>query len=453
MNYLIWGLKKSGLASLNLLQKVNFSKKNQKNNDFDNYFLFDDNEKTRTNLKIENNENVFILDKLTKKTIKKMNKIVISPAISINNPLLNFARNNNIDVVGELELAYQNMDKSCTLVAITGTNGKTTTTELVYQILQKAGKKSEKVGNIGLPFSSMVGNGEKNVLYVCETSSFQLESCKIFHPHIACLINLSPDHLDRHKDMTTYSNIKKLIFLNQNKKDFAIVPAGLNVETNANIFHFGTKKRVKRGIFVKKNEIFIKKSIFCHKVCNLKDINFFGEQYVEDVLCAVMIAKLLGVKNKFIRQVLQNFTPSAHRLQLVYLSGDGNKFFDDSKATNVDATIKAMKAFDSPTILLCGGSDKNCNYDDLFLYLPKNVEKIYVFGDTADKILISHKKSMSNVSIEKCDSLRQAVYLACQEKNKIILLSPACASFDEFSSYKERGEKFLEYIKDYYEKF
>ncbi len=485
MNYLIWGLKKSGLASLDLLKKVNISQSKSKkmslnkdkiiikkmrnlnkNSDFcsknskktsffykssDMFYLFDDNCVVRNNCKNKECDNVKILDELTKDIVLKMDKIILSPSISIDNPYVHLAKRYGIEVIGELELGYRYMDKSCSLVAITGTNGKTTTTQLVYNILQKANIKSEKVGNIGVPFCSRVG--EKGVVYVCETSSFQLETCKLFHPNIACLINLSPDHLDRHKSIENYFDIKKSIFLNQTKKDFAIFPPKIECKTKGKIYNFGNKNEVKRGVFVKNGYIFVKKGIFCKKICNLASFNFFGDQYIEDVLCAVMIAKILKVKNKIICDSLDEFVPSKHRLQLVYLSQTNNKFFDDSKATNVDATLKAVKSFDSPTILLCGGSDKNCNFDELFLLLPKCVQKVFVFGETANKLLQSHNNTQSIIPIEKCKNLREAVYLSCQEQNKNILLSPACASFDEFSSYKERGEKFLKYLKDYYEKF
>ena len=448
MNYLIWGLKKSGQASLDLLKRVDLL-----TNKIDNrFYIFDDNVDIRSNFK-NDDKNIILVDELTKRLILKMDKIILSPAISINEQLVQFAKEQNIDVVGELELAYSYMDKTCTLVAITGTNGKTTTTELVYEILKNAKIKCEKVGNIGIPFSSKVAQDEQNVVYVCETSSFQLESCKTFHPNIACLINISPDHLDRHNNMDNYLAVKKSIFSNQNKYDYAIVPASFNLATKSKKITFGTKNDKKSTIFVKNNAIFIKKRVFSRKICNLDCCKNIGEQYIENALCAISIAKILGVKNKIIYNTLNHFLPNSHRLQLVYLSKTGNKFFDDSKATNVASTIKATKSFDSPTILLCGGSDKNCDFDDLFLDIPNNVQKIFVFGETADKLLSSHKKTNSNIPIEKCENLCQAVYLACQEQNKIILLSPACASFDEFISYKERGEMFLKYIKDYYENF
>ncbi len=516
MKYLIWGLKLSGESSLELLLRLqnsknddaNFENKDKvpllrdgiiknsskilckkidKNNNFDNqklsgfsinnqklilqneakmikndekstkkgdiFYLFDENKDLRDKFKDKNIAQTVVLERLTKKTISSVDEIIISPSISIDNPLIQYAKQQGISVIGELELGYTNMDKSCKLIAITGTNGKTTTTELVYEILKNAGVNVKKVGNIGIPFTSGVGYGEKNVTYVCETSSFQLESCKTFHPNVACIINVTPDHLDRHGNMTNYLNIKRSIFAHQNKNDYSIYPSDLDGCFKSRCFTFDTKKSVKRGVYIKNRAIYAKFGLFSHKICKLSECKLFGSQFEEDILCAVLIAKLMRVKDNDIRKILRGFLPSPHRLQLVYLSKTNNKFFDDSKATNVDATIKAVQSFDSSTILLCGGSDKKCDFDGLFLSLPKYVEKIYVFGETANKFLESHKTIHCLIPIEKCASLRQAVYLASQEQNRIILLSPACASFDEFSSYKERGDKFLEYIKDYYENF
>lgn len=427
------------------------SEKVAKNHDF--YYLFDENKDLREKFRERGISSVVVLERLTKKTLLNMDEIIISPSISIHNPLIQFAKQNGVDVIGELELGFKNMNKSSKLIAITGTNGKTTTTELVYEILKKSGVKVEKVGNIGIPFTSKVQNGEENVTYVCETSSFQLESCKTFHPNIACIINVTPDHIDRHGNMTNYLNVKKSIFAHQNKDDFSIIPSDMESCFKSNCFTFDTKKSVKRGAYIKNRAIYAKIGLFSHRIWNLNECKLFGVQFEEDILCAVLIAKIMKVKNNVIREVLGQFLPSPHRLQLVYVSKTNNKYFDDSKATNVDATIKAVQSFDAPTILLCGGSDKKCDFDGLFLSLPHFIQKVYAFGETAGKLLESHKTVKSAVPIEKCATLRQAVFLASQEQNKIILLSPACASFDEFASYKERGDKFLEYIKDYYENF
>jgi UDP-N-acetylmuramoylalanine--D-glutamate ligase len=445
---LICGMARSGRASLDLLY-----------NERDKFFLFDEDETVQRKLADEFflHLNVFVLRKLEDVVTGHMDKIILSPGFSIFDTKLQIAKSKKIEIVSELEVGYQKLQKrpfflKNSLIAVTGTNGKTTTTRLIFDFLCHAKRHTTLVGNIGIPLCE---KAHANLTtFVCEVSSFQLEAVKYFHPHIACLLNITPDHLDRHKTMRNYVATKKRIFKNMSHHDFAIINQKLkNVQTKAKVFTFGFKK-VDFGCYIEKSNIIFANKGKEQKVCSQSDVFLQGMHNLENVLCAVCVAKILKIKNKFIIDALKTFQPEPHRIQKVF-EVDGTTFFDDSKGTNVDATLCAAQTLNpnAQTTLILGGADKGGNFDMLFRNLPKNIKKILVSGDTLQKIFSSAKKYGYTSNLFAFDNLKDATLFACQtaRSGENVLLSPACSSFDEFKNYEDRGEKFLEYIKSFYE--
>ncbi len=442
MNILIYGLEKSGLGSLDLLNK----KKN-------NIFLYDDDfikvEKIKQLIGIKNN--IFYIKTLTNDLIDNLNMIVISPSISIKNKYVLYAINKNIQVVSELELAYRFCKNK--IISVTGTNGKTTTVELIYNILHKAKKNVEKVGNIGYPLSKAI-NEKKKGIYVCEVSSFQLEAIKEYSSYISCLLNISPDHLNRHT-YEEYTSLKYKIF---DKCKYSIINKSLKKDNLKNCFIIlnnldkNNKDSIENGCFIKDNYIYFKFNKKIEKIIHLKDISLIGEHNIENVCCAIIVSKLLKIKKKYIVDGIKDFKPDEHRLQLVYKK-NGINFYDDSKATNIDATIKAINSIEGQTMLILGGSDKGYDYNFLLQNLTNNIVKIFLIGEVALKIKQEYDSLCINIPIEIHKNLYLAVNSACEQlkSGQNLLLSPASASFDEFKNYKDRGEKFLFYIREFYE--
>lgn len=440
-NYLIYGFSKSGQWALKFLIK----KANK-------IFVYDQSEEKR---KLAINycdvaQNCYVLRGISADIIKMCDILVLSPGVSIFDKWVKKAQKLGKKIISELELGFtKNKNK---IIAITGTNGKTTTTRLVAHILNTAHKKAVCVGNIGYPLTqARLENGEKTI-FVCETSSFQLEAIENFSPFIACILNITPDHLDRHKTFKNYANTKFKIFENQTSKDYFVCNKSLKIPKpiKSKRVEFSLENNVSFGCFIKNdNIVFSDKNSKLKEVCK-NNFNLIGIHNLENILAAITICKILKIKNKHIIKALNSFKLSNHRLQRVYET-NSISFYDDSKATNIDATLCACKSFDKPINLILGGSDKGYNYDLLFKNLPNNIKNILICGQVRYKLEQSAKKyNLKNVSI--FDTLKQATQFACKTSTpgEIVLLSPASASFDEFENYKQRGEKFLEYIKEFY---
>ncbi len=384
--------------------------------------------------------NIFFVKKLTKVIIDNMSMIVLSPGVKISS-IIKYAILQGKDVLSELELGYRSCNN--TFVAITGTNGKTTTTKLLGDIYSYARRKVSVVGNIGVPVCSLINKATKHDTFVCEVSSFQLESTHSFKPHICAITNITADHLDRHGSIYNYTNVKYKITARQGKKDYIVLNNNLRhnrLVTMAKKYYFGFEKC--RGAYVDDGKIY-----FCHKkskyIMDLSDIKLLGRHNIENVLCAVACACLDGIKPKFIRQAVVNFVAPHHRLEVVDTI-NGIDFINDSKATNIDSCIRAVRSISDPIILLLGGSDKGEDFAQLFDNLPENIRAIIVTGETADKIVqASHTHTLI-----KAENLRSAVKKAYDIAHigDKVLLSPACASFDEFVSYADRGQKFVQYV-------
>ena len=318
-NYLILGLAKSGQASFNLL----YNKK-----DF--FYLFDDNADIRKTFfeQTSNCANVFVIECLDKTIIDFIDVIILSPGISINLPILKYAKRKSKQIISELELAYRYCKNK--IIAITGTNGKTTTVNLTYDIFKHAGYNVEKVGNIGCPLCERVKKVKRNIVFICEVSSFQLESIKIFKPFTAGLLNITPDHLNRHKTFNCYKKEKYKIFKNM-KREKVVLNSNLNYRNKRlKIYKFGFKK-IKNGCFVENDKIYFSYNWKKEEICSVFDTNLIGSHNLENIMASICFAKFFKIKNKYIVKALENFKNNSHRIQKVY-EKDGKIFYDDSKA-------------------------------------------------------------------------------------------------------------------------
>ncbi|NBG88518.1 UDP-N-acetylmuramoyl-L-alanine--D-glutamate ligase [Isachenkonia alkalipeptolytica] len=377
--------------------------------------------------------------------------VILSPGVPTEIPLVLDAKLNGIEVIGEIELAYRLMKGQ--LVAITGTNGKTTTTALTGEIIKKENPKTHIVGNIGFPMISKVLNSTEEDCFIAEVSSFQLESVKNFRPDIAAILNLTPDHLNRHKTMENYTRCKMNIFSNQRFNDTAIINyddsflRDATLHLGARKFYFSRLTPLEEGVFIKSEKITVKTHNKEIAVVDKKDLKILGEHNVENALAATAIAWSLGISIENIRAGLKSFKGVEHRME-VCGEVHGITFINDSKGTNPDASIKAVEAVNDPIILLAGGMDKGSDFEALIDHFPGRVKYLVVYGETAPVIEKTAKeKGFRNTKAVK--NLEQAAKFAFDQgvTGDVILLSPACASWDMYSSYEKRGEHFKEIFK------
>ena len=374
---------------------------------------------------------------------KQYDLVVVSPGVKcLNNPLLEIFRQKNIEIISEIDLAY--LFSRGKIIAITGTNGKTTTCMLVNQILRTAGYNTFLCGNIGLPFSSICEKTNKHSVTVCEVSNFQLETSKYFRADISAVLNVRPDHLDRHGTFEEYFATKKKIAQNLKKRDLLIL--NFDDENSKKMilhkkYQFFSKKMLKNGVFVKKNQIFVKRK----SILSLNEINLLGEKNLENVLASVAICSHFKVSNQNFSKAISSFRPASHRTEIVGCE-NGVTFVDDSKATNVASTIACVETFkNKDIILLMGGQGKDIDYGELFC---KNFKfrKVICFG--ADRKNIFRNAQLFGYDCDEFPHFDDAVIFAKEvaKSGEYVLLSPACSSFDEFSSYAQRGERFKELI-------
>ncbi len=373
---------------------------------------------------------------------KDWDLVVISPGVKCrDNTLLQRFQERKIPVISEIDFAYLNSRGK--IVAVTGTNGKTTVCMLVNKILKSAGYETFLCGNIGLPFSAVCEKTTKDSVVVCEVSSFQLETSRFFRADVACVLNVQPDHLDRHGSFEEYMCVKSKIADNLKRKDVLIL--NLDDQNARKIEHrnclYFSKNKIKKGVYVWKNQIYAGK----RKIVSISDIPLLGEKNLENVLASVAICSQFKLPPSAYFEPIKTFLPASHRMEKV---GEMNDvvFIDDSKATNVASTIACVEAFKGKSILLLmGGEGKDINYDDLFCR-QFAVKKVICFGQEREKIAESARKyGYSRAVFEKFyDAVQFCIKDA--EKGDYVILSPACASFDEFSNYAERGECFKNII-------
>ncbi len=382
------------------------------------------------------------------RTFKEQELIVISPGVPSDVPQLMQARQAGIPVIGEVELAARYLKGH--IVAITGSNGKTTTTALAGEIIAAGGKRTLVGGNIGTPAISFVGAATDDSWIVLEVSSFQLETIETFRPRIAVVLNVTPDHLDRHHSFENYAAAKARIFENQTAADFAVLNAddatcaAMATQTKAAIHWFSRQHEVERGALVRDDAIIWRDANGEQSIMPVSEIALKGAHNVENVLAAVSAGMLAGVAASDIRRAVANFKAVEHRLEYV-TTISGVAYYNDSKATNVDATIKALESFPGRIHLILGGKDKGSDYTVLNPLLTERVKRVYTIGAAARKIE-SQIKGAPVVSSGTIDNaVRQAHDFATD--GDIVLLAPACASFDQFVSYEHRGRVFKDLVR------
>jgi UDP-N-acetylmuramoylalanine--D-glutamate ligase len=382
------------------------------------------------------------------RTFRGQDLIVVSPGVPVDAPPLVQARGAGEPVIGEIELAAQNLPGP--IVAITGSNGKTTTTTLAGEILAAGGLSVAVGGNIGTPAISLVAAATAKTVAVLEVSSFQLETIQTFRPKLAVILNITPDHLDRHRTFQTYVDAKARIFENQQASDFAVLNEddptcrALGARTRAQVFWFSRKQEVQRGAYVRDGKVFFRDGAGQREIMQVSEIPLKGSHNVENVLAGVCAGALMGCNPEQIRNAIQAFKAVEHRLEYV-ATIKGVEYFNDSKATNVDATIKALESFPKNIHLILGGKDKGSDYTVLNDLLRERVKRVYTIGAAAEKIEAHIKGAAEIVHAETLENaIRRAAAVA--EPGDIVLLAPACASFDQFQSYNHRGRVFKEVV-------
>jgi UDP-N-acetylmuramoylalanine--D-glutamate ligase len=382
------------------------------------------------------------------RTFRGQDLIVVSPGVPFDAPQLVQARSQGDSVIGEVELAAQFLPGP--IAAITGANGKTTTTTLAGEIIA-AGKFPVLVGgNIGTPAITFVDQAKPETWIVLEVSSFQLETIVSFRPRIAVILNITPDHLDRHKTFPNYVNAKARVFENQRPDDFTVfnaddpTTAALADRTRAQVFWFSRKKEVERGAFVRGAHIFFRDAKGEREIMPLSEIPLKGAHNLENVLAGVLIGALVGCQPAQIREAIRDFKAVEHRLEFVAKIA-GVDYYNDSKATNVDATIKALESFPADIHLILGGKDKGSDYTVLNDLLRQRVKRVYTIGAAAAKIETQIEGAAEVVHAE---TLENAIRLASEsaQSGDVVVLAPACASFDQFQSYEHRGRVFKEIV-------
>jgi len=383
----------------------------------------------------------------TEKTFLAQDLIIPSPGVPADDAFLLLARSKGITIWSEIELAYRFLEGK--LIGITGSNGKTTTTTLVHHILKAAAMRAYLAGNVGTPLISEVEKMDAGSVAVAELSSFQLELIDKFRPNIGALLNLTPDHLDRHKTMEAYAAAKARIFENQTELDAAILNADDAASLNyapkkPQVFWFSRKKAVAQGACVRGEEIVVVHRGKEEPVMKAAEIPLAGAHNLENVLAAVIIARLAGVDSGRIAKAVKSFAGVEHRLEFV-ADIRGVRYYNDSKATNVDATLKALDAFPGRILVILGGKDKGSDYTVLQKPLRDRAILALLIGAAADKI---EKQIAGSVAIECAGTLERAVEAAAlaARSGDVVLLAPACASFDQFENYEQRGRVFKQLV-------
>lgn len=369
----------------------------------------------------ENGIDYFLMDDndFSLSVLEKVDEIIVSPGVPFYADIYKLARKRRIPIIGEIEFAYRY--KKGKIIAITGTDGKSTTTKLVYDILKNFNDNTFIGGNYGIPFISFVDKLTESSITVLELSSFQIYSTRTFRPHIAVILNIDIDHLNWHKKLKHYVYSKLRITRNQTHEDYLII------NKNLKNLHFNTKAKI--------IEINIKET----EILNLEKVKLKGKHNLENISVAIQISKIFNLELEKVKEVIENFSPLEHRLEFLG-TFNGVKIYNDAKSTTVQATRKAIEAMDSPVILIAGGIDKGGNFKDLRNSLNKKAKLVILIGRDKEKI----KKDINFKNTVFANTLEEALNIAIKhsEKKDTILFSPGCASFDMFKNYIDRGNQF-----------
>jgi UDP-N-acetylmuramoylalanine--D-glutamate ligase len=390
----------------------------------------------------------------TEKTYLAQDLIIPSPGVPADDPFLLTAQSKGITIWSEIELAYRFLEGK--LIGITGSNGKTTTTTLIHHILRSAGDPAILAGNVGTPLISCVDEMNSGTVTVVELSSFQLELIEKFRPDIGVFLNLTPDHLDRHKTMEAYGAAKARIFRNQTELDAAVLnaddpPTVRYAPKKPQVFWFSRQKPVSPGACLHGEDIVVTHHGKKDFVMKQSEVSLAGAHNLDNVLAAVTAARLAGVDAPSIAKAVKSFAGVEHRLEFVAEIG-GVRYYNDSKATNVDATLKALDAFPGRILIILGGKDKGSDYAVLQKPLREKAILVLLIGAAAEKI---ETQIAGSVAMECVATIERAVKVASQaaQPGDIVLLAPACSSFDQFENYEHRGRVFKELVRQLNQKF
>lgn len=375
--------------------------------------------------------------------------IVLSPGVPPTIEPLKKAKDRGVRIISELELASRFVDAP--IIGVTGTNGKSTTTILIGEILKKGGKDVFVGGNLGIPLCEAVLQKKRRDFVVSEVSSFQLEAIEEFRPHVGLLLNITPDHLDRYTSMKEYIEAKKRLFENQKKEDFAILnaddpyTAAMAARIKSKVFLFSRRRSLSEGIYTKRDLIFSRVFDKEVEICHVDDLGIKGVHNLENALASIGVAAICEIDTHDICQVLKDFQGLEHRLELVEVI-NGVKYVNDSKGTNVGAVIKSLEGFSEPIILIAGGLDKGSYFTPLAGLVKKKVKTLILLGKARDKICKALGDLTETVFAESMEEAVNKAYGIAKEGD-VVLLSPACASFDMFKDYEDRGRVFKEAVR------
>ena len=381
-----------------------------------------------------------------------VDRIVISPGIALSIPIVQEAFNRHIEVVSEVELAYD-VCKS-PILGVTGTNGKTTTTTLLTQVMESTGLPIKVGGNIGDSLSEAAFNMPEGGYLIAELSSYQLETIKSFCPLGAIVLNVTPDHLARHKTMENYAAAKARIFMNQNAENFVVlndddpIVAAMKKDVHSKILSISQHHKVECGAYFEGNTCYAVLNGNVISVIDTEQIHIKGAHNIENILSVIALTYAFGVDVERIKRTIENFHGVEHRLERVTTIHDVT-FYNDSKATNTDSVVKALDAFDKPVILLAGGHDKMTPLEDFMNVVKENTKEVIFMGEAAERFeSVATKVGVTN--IHRAQSMKEAVELGYKlaEPSDIVLLSPACSSFDWYSCFEERGDDFKKCVKE-----
>lgn len=442
---LVFGSGKSGIGASDLLAKVGAFP-----------VIYDGNAETDKDAVVHKTDGTYPVNvyagELPKEVQDSLDLVVLSPGVPTDLPLVKSFYEQGLPVWGEVELAYRVGDGE--VLAITGTNGKTTTTALLGKIMQDARESVFVVGNIGTPYTSKALEMKPNSITVAEISSFQLETIDEFAPKVSAILNITEDHLNRHHTMEEYIRVKELITENQGTEDVCV----LNYEDEVlrefgkhltpRVVYFSSGRKLDEGIYLDGNKIILKDGEKEIEVVKTEDLKLLGKHNFENVMAAVAMAYYDGVSLDSIRKSICEFTAVAHRIEYV-TEKKGVVYYNDSKGTNPDAAIKGIQAMNRPTLLIGGGYDKQSGYDEWIEAFDGKVRYLVLIGQTKEKIKEAAEKHGFH-DIILCENLKEAVKV-CEEKAQpgdAVLLSPACASWGQFDNYEQRGDMFKEYVRN-----
>lgn len=441
---LVVGSGKSGIGAAGLLSKVGAVP-----------VLFDSNDKLDIEELKQKTKDIpelmIYLGEIPKRVMEEISLVVISPGVPIDSPMLTEYQDRSVPIWGEIELAY-NFAKG-RVAAITGTNGKTTTTTLVGQIMNAYYESVFVVGNIGNPYTDVALSTREDTVTVAEISSFQLETIHAFKPAVSAILNITPDHLNRHHTMECYVETKEMIAGNQTKSDVCV----LNYEDAytrkfgetcpAQVIYFSSARRLWDGIYLEGEEIFLAKDGQSRRLMNIHDMNLVGMCNVENVMAAIAISMSLQVPMDIILDTVRVFKAVEHRIEFVDTK-NGVDYYNDSKGTNPDAAIQGIRAMTKPTVLIGGGYDKQSEYDEWIEAFDGKVKALVLIGQTREKIAdCARAHGVQNIIL--ADTFEEAFDICVKQARPgdAVLLSPACASWGMFPNYEVRGRMFKELVE------